>query len=67
MTAENCKQKLSIKGKSTDSAISLRSSSNHVLDEITMSRGVNDSDIVFGSLKLPKSNVDGDTTFTLSL
>jgi hypothetical protein len=55
------------KGKLTDSAISLRSSRDHVLDEITVSRGVDDSDVVFGSLKLPEGNVDGDTTFTLSL
>jgi hypothetical protein len=51
-------------GMLTDSAISLRSARNHVLDEITMSRGINDSDVVFGSLKLPKSNVDRDTTLT---
>jgi hypothetical protein len=48
----------------TDSAISLRSARNHVLDEITMSRGINDGDVEFGSLKLPKSNVDRDTTLT---
>jgi len=45
----------------------LGGSSDHVLDEITVARGINDSDIVLGSLKLPESNVDGDATFTLGL
>jgi hypothetical protein len=40
---------------------------DHVLDEITMARGVNNRDVVLRSLKLPESNVDGDTTLTLSL
>jgi hypothetical protein len=55
-----------LKMEHTNGTISLRGSSNHVLDEITMSGGINDSDIVSGSLKLPKSNVDGNTTLTLS-
>ncbi|KAK3028160.1 hypothetical protein RJ639_038684 [Escallonia herrerae] len=46
-----------------DSTVSL----DHVLDEITMTRGINDSTVVLGSLKLPQSNINGDTTFTLSL
>lgn len=45
----------------------LRSASDHVLDEITMARGINDGDVVLFSLKFPKSDIDGDTTFTLSL
>jgi len=53
-----------MRGGITDSAISLGSARNHVFDEITMSRGINDSDVVFGSLKLPKGNIDGDTTLT---
>jgi len=48
-------------------AISLGSTSDHVLDEITMARGINDSNIVLWSLELPESDIDGDTTFTLSL
>jgi hypothetical protein len=51
----------------TNTAISLRSSRDHVLDEITMSGGVNDSDIELGSLKLPESDVDGDASLTLGL
>lgn len=32
-----------------------------------MSWSVNDGDVVLGGLELPESNVDGDTTLTLSL
>ncbi len=58
----------------------LRRAGNHVLDEITMARGVNDGDVVpgrvrtiperenlLGGLELPQGNVDGNTTFTLGL
>ncbi|RUP43898.1 hypothetical protein BC936DRAFT_136569, partial [Jimgerdemannia flammicorona] len=38
----------------------------NLLDEIAVSGGVNDGDIVLGGLELPESNVDGDTTLTLS-
>jgi hypothetical protein len=45
----------------------LGSTGNHVLDEITMARSVNDGDVVLGGLEFPQGNVNGDTTFTLSL
>lgn len=54
-------------GDITDSAVSLGCSSNHVLNEITMSRSINDGDVVFGGLELPKGNIDCDTALTLSL
>jgi len=54
-------------GDDENGAISLGGTSDHVLDEITVTGGINDGDIVFGSLELPESNVNGDTTFTLSL
>merc|ERR1719402_1394057 len=47
--------------------ISLRGSSDHVLDEVPVSRGINDGDIVLGGLELPESNIDGDSSLTLSL
>jgi hypothetical protein len=50
-----------------DGNIGLGSSGNHVLDEITVSRGINDGELVLGRLELPEGNVDGDTTFTLGL
>lgn len=45
----------------------LGGTSDHVLDEITVSGGVNDGDVVLGGLELPEGNVDGDTTLTLGL
>jgi hypothetical protein len=50
----------------TDSTVSLGSSSDHVLDKVTVSRGINDGDIVLGSLELPEGDIDGDTTLTFS-
>ena len=50
-----------------DTAISLGGSSDHVLDEISVSGSVNDGDVELGGLELPESNVDGDTTLALSL
>lgn len=50
-----------------DSAIGLGGTSDHVLDEVTVTGGINDGDLILGSLELPEGNVDGDTTLTLSL
>jgi hypothetical protein len=50
-----------------DTAVSLGGTSDHVLDEISMAGSVNDGDVELGSLELPESDVDGDTTLTLSL
>lgn len=47
--------------------ISLRSSGNHVLDEITMAGGINNGERELGGLELPEGNINGDTTFTLGL
>jgi len=57
----------STRGNDENSAIGLGGTSDHVLDEITVTRGVNDGNLVLGSLELPESNIDGDTTLTLSL
>jgi len=54
-------------GDDEDGAIGLRGTSDHVLNEITMSGGINDGEVVLGGLELPEGNIDGDTTFTLSL
>jgi hypothetical protein len=54
-------------GDDEDGTIGLGGASDHVLDEITMSGGVDDGDHVFGSLELPEGDIDGDTTLTLSL
>ncbi|KAI5443336.1 hypothetical protein KIW84_012119 [Lathyrus oleraceus] len=50
-----------------DSTIGLGGSSNHVLDKVTMSRSINDCAVVLGGLKFPQGNINGDTSFTLSL
>lgn len=48
-------------------AVSLGCTSDHVLDEVTVTWGVDDGDIVLGGLELPESDIDGDTTLTLGL
>lgn len=48
-------------------AVSLRSTSNHVLDEVTVTWGVDDGDIVLWSFEFPESNIDSDTSLSLSL
>ena len=50
-----------------DSNVGLGSTSNHVLDEITMTRGINDGEHELVGLELPEGDIDGDTTLTLSL
>ncbi|KAL5054526.1 hypothetical protein RYX36_035208, partial [Vicia faba] len=47
--------------------IRLGSTKNHVLNEIPMSRGINDSTVILSRLKLPQSNINCDTSFMLSL
>jgi len=54
-------------GDDENGAISLGGTSNHVLDEITMSRSVNDGNVVLWSLELPEGDIDGDTALTLGL
>jgi len=50
-----------------DSTVSLGGTRDHVLDEVTVTRGVNDSAVVLGGLELPQGNIDCDTPLTLSL
>uniref|UniRef100_A0A2P2KE51 Translation elongation factor 1 n=1 Tax=Rhizophora mucronata TaxID=61149 RepID=A0A2P2KE51_RHIMU len=49
-----------------DSTVGLGSPSYHILDKVTMSRSINDCAVIFGCLKLPQGNINGDTTLTLS-
>ena len=37
------------------------------LDEISVTWGINDGNVVLGCLEFPQGNIDGDTTFTFSL
>jgi len=57
----------STSGNDENGAISLGGTSDHVLDEITVTGGINDGDIVLWGLELPESDIDGNTTLTLSL
>jgi hypothetical protein len=54
-------------GNDENGAVSLGGTSDHVLDEITVTGGVNDGDVVLGSLELPEGDIDGDTALTLGL
>ena len=54
-------------GNDEDGDISLRGTGNHVLDEITVTRGINNGEVELGSLELPESNINGDTSLTLGL
>ena len=54
-------------GNDENGAIGLGSTSDHVLDEITVTGSINNSDVVLGGLELPESDIDGDTTLTLGL
>jgi len=54
-------------GNDENGAVGLGSTSDHVLDKVTVTRGVNDGDHVAGGLELPESDIDGDTTLTLGL
>ena len=55
------------RGDHEQGAIGLRGTSDHVLDEISVAWGINDGEVEFGSLEFPKGDIDGDTSFSLSL
>jgi len=54
-------------GDDEDGAIGLGGTSDHVLDEITVTGGVNDGDVVLVGFELPEGDIDGDTSFSLGL
>jgi len=55
------------RGDRKNGTVSLAGTGDHVLDEITMARGVNDGDVELGGLELGEGSIDGDTTLTFSL
>jgi len=55
------------RGDDQNGAIGLRGSGDHVLDEITMSGGINNGDVVLLGREVHQLDVDGDTSFTLGL
>jgi len=54
-------------GDHEDGGISLGGTSDHVLDEISVTWGIDDGEDSLVRLELPEGNIDGDTTLTLSL
>jgi len=54
-------------GDNEDGAIGLRSTGDHVLDEISVTWGIDDGDFVYASLEFPEGDIDGDTTFSFGL
>lgn len=54
-------------GNDENGAVSLGGTSDHVLDEITVTGGIDDGDHVLGGLELPEGDIDSDTTLTLRL
>lgn len=52
-------------GDDEDGTVSLGGTGDHVLDEVTVTGGIDDGNHVLGGLELPEGNVDGDTTLTL--
>merc|ERR1719348_2613689 len=64
---DTCLELSGSRGNDQDSTIGLAGSSDHVLDEVTMTGGVDDGDVVLGSLELPEGNINGDATLTLGL
>ena len=52
-------------GDDENGAIGLGGTGDHVLDEITVTGGVDDRDVVFVRLELPQGDIDGDTLISL--
>ena len=56
-----------IRGDHEDGGIGLGGTSNHVLDEISVTWGIDDGEDSLVGLELPESDINGDTTLALSL
>ena len=54
-------------GDHEDGAVGLGGAGDHVLDEVAMTRGVDDGEVVLGGLELPERDVDGDAALALGL
>merc|ERR1712048_315191 len=54
-------------GNHENGNISLRRSGNHVLDEVTVARSIDDGEVELLGLEFPKRNVNGDTALALGL
>jgi len=54
-------------GDDEDGNIGLRGSGNHILNEISVSGGVDDGEGVLVGLEFPEGDIDGDTSFSFGL
>jgi len=54
-------------GDDQDGDISLGGTGDHVLDEVSVSGGINDGEVILGGFELPEGDIDGDTSFSLGL
>ena len=54
-------------GDDENGAIGLRSSGDHVFNEISVTWSVDDGDFVNAGLEFPESDIDGDTSFSFGL
>jgi hypothetical protein len=54
-------------GDHEDGGISLGGTSDHVLNEISVTGGINDGEDSLGGLEFPESDINGDTSFTFGL
>lgn len=54
-------------GDHEEGAVSLGGTGDHVLDEISVAGGIDDGEVVFSGFELPKGDIDGDTSFPLTL
>lgn len=55
------------RGDHKKSNISLGSTSNHVLDEISVAGGIDNGEVILGGFELPEGDINGDTSFSFSL
>ncbi len=51
-------------GDHEDGAISLGSTGDHVLDEVSVAWGIDDGEMIFGGFELLKGDIDGDTSLS---
>ena len=59
---------LTLRGSNHENSdISLGSTSNHVLDEISVSGSINNGEVILSGFEFPEGDIDGDTSFSLSL
>ena len=54
-------------GNHEDGTVSLGGSCDHILDEVSVTWGINDGEVIFGGFELPERNINGDTSFSFAL